>query len=609
MGDYHRFEDDTPHFLESGERQHHHQTDLDKFLAKVYDYYVGKGFSSIVLSRSLNLISLLWTAALVTLLTMCIDYDVLFTEFSLPKALVYKGSSPFYALCLVIFCFYWMFESYRFIIETRANLEIRHFYEEELKISAEDLKTIEWKEVSRKIIKVPRLCLVKETMTHLDVVNRIMRQDNYMIALINKDVLRLRLPIPFLRDRSYITQTLEWSLNRAIFRMVFDRAHGDGINPDIKDASKSPLLANQLRTRFRLLGFAAFLFSPFIFAFLLIQFIFQHGERLRSDPTNISSRQWSPLARWKIRGLNELPHLLQRRLHKSYEPAEKYVNSFPYPSLAILARFVSFVVGSLIVIIIGLSLWNDEALRIEILGDFGALWFLGVGGSILALCRVFIPNETSVFEPKRHMGDVVEYTHYLPEHWKDKENTYRVMQEFAQLFQYKLVILVIEILSVLFAPFILFFSLPKCADDIVFFFRDKTVHEHGVGDICRYARFHLEEDGNPRFGVTSSSSRGDQTNDGKMETSFINFKVNYPDWQPSDDGERYISRLEQSMSSHFGSDPLPSRTRSMGDSPFGLSSLSSSFANDREPPLESLGKINRFLCESSIRSEVNQKFQ
>lgn len=92
-----------------------------------------------------------------------------------------------------------------------------------------------------------------------------------------------------------------------------------------------------------------------------------------------------------------------------------------------------------------------------------------------------------------------------------------------------------------------------------------------------------------------------------METSFINFKVNYPDWQPSDDGERYISRLEQSMSSHFGSDPLPSRIRSM-DSPFGLSSLSSSFT-DREPPLESLGKINRFLCESSIRSEINQKFQ
>jgi len=443
MGDYHLFEDDdTTHFLESGELRHRHKKDLDKYLIQVYNYFVGKGFFCIALTQFLNLISLLWVVTLVTFLVSCVNYEILFSEYSLEKALEYKGLSTFYALCLAIFCIFWVIRASNFIADMRENLEIRYFYEKELKISSEELKTIEWKEVSRRIIQVPGLCLSKEKMTHLDIVNRIMRKENYMIILINKDILQLRLPLPFVSRRNIITKTLELSLHLSIFNSVFD---GEGINSDLKDPSKSSAFASKLQSRFRFFGFAAFLFSPFVFIYLLISFIFQHGENLRSNPTNIASRQWSPFAHWKIRGLNELPHLLQRRLQKSSDPAEKYVQSFPYPFVTIFARFTSFIVGSVIVVIIALSLWNDNALMIDISGNISTLWVLGVGGSILAFCRAFIPSETSVFEPAKHMGDVVEHTHYLPESWKGKEHTYKVMREFTQLFQYKLVIFFTEI--------------------------------------------------------------------------------------------------------------------------------------------------------------------
>lgn len=38
-------------------------------------------------------------------------------------------------------------------------------------------------------------------------------------------------------------------------------------------------------------------------------------------------------------------------------------------------------------------------------------------------------------------------------------------------------------------PFILWISLPKCSDKIIDFFRENTVHVHGLGYVCSYAMF------------------------------------------------------------------------------------------------------------------------
>ena len=59
-------------------------------------------------------------------------------------------------------------------------------------------------------------------MDALDIASRIMRKDNYFIALINRDVLDLTLPIPLLRSRTMLSKTLEWSLNLCIIKYVFD---------------------------------------------------------------------------------------------------------------------------------------------------------------------------------------------------------------------------------------------------------------------------------------------------------------------------------------------------------------------------------------------------
>jgi autophagy-related protein 9 len=71
-----------------------------------------------------------------------------------------------------------------------------------------------------------------------DIANRIMRQENYLIALFNKDLLDLRLPLPRplktvlgllgvyheLKQGTILTHALEWNLRFCLMDYLFDRS-------------------------------------------------------------------------------------------------------------------------------------------------------------------------------------------------------------------------------------------------------------------------------------------------------------------------------------------------------------------------------------------------
>jgi autophagy-related protein 9 len=56
-----------------------------------------------------------------------------------------------------------------------------------------------------------------------DIANRLMRKENYLIALFNKEVLDLTIPFPILRNRgTMLTKILEWNLSLCILDYVFN---------------------------------------------------------------------------------------------------------------------------------------------------------------------------------------------------------------------------------------------------------------------------------------------------------------------------------------------------------------------------------------------------
>merc|ERR1740125_69256 len=97
--------------------------------------------------------------------------------------------------------------------------EMRTIFSEQLDIQDYDLQSMPWSEVCRRLIKLNekrRMVLVKDQLTPLDIANRIMRKDNYMIAMVNKDVLKLDVYIPFVGRRPIMTKTLEWNLQMTL---------------------------------------------------------------------------------------------------------------------------------------------------------------------------------------------------------------------------------------------------------------------------------------------------------------------------------------------------------------------------------------------------------
>lgn len=51
----------------------------------------------------------------------------------------------------------------------------------------------------------------------------------------------------------------------------------------------------------------------------------------------------------------------------------------------------------------------------------------------------------------------------MPRHWRGRAHTREVQGAFNELFQFKAGLLVEEMLSILATPFVLYFSLPRCA--------------------------------------------------------------------------------------------------------------------------------------------------
>ncbi|GAM18991.1 hypothetical protein SAMD00019534_021660 [Acytostelium subglobosum LB1] len=536
--------DDNESFLENSNPSMPAIHNLDEFLTNVYNYYVAKGFYCILFDHFFELFTSLFVVTFFTFLVSFVDYyKVLFADSkSINEVVDFSRSVPSWLIIfLILFCSYWLMKFFRFLVELRSIFEVKRFYHDVLRITEEDIQTIEWSKIATKLVGVPRLCLVKQNMSALDIANRIMRKENYIIGMIDRKIFDLSIPFPFLRQYKFITKTLEWSIMYVLYNHIFD-ANGV-VKEEYFDPTQRDRLARGLTRRFRMIGLVGLFASPFIFFFLLIYYFFKYAEEFKNKPGSLGSREWSPLAKWKFREFNELPHLFNIRLNLSYPHANKYVDSFSSELLSIFAKFISFVLGSILAVFLVFGVINDDFLFSFDLFGRTPIWYVGIFGTALAICRSLIPEENEVFNPAKHMIKVVKYTHYIPKSWSGRTHTYTVRNRFLKLFEYRIVDFLREVSSVIFAPFILLFSLPNSSLAILEFIAMYTVNLEGVGKICMFGTFtNLSRYGNTlnqanKSGMVRSFSETDHNSHNKqdkVERSVVNFKIANPEWHIPD---------------------------------------------------------------------------
>jgi len=486
-----------------------------------------------------------------TFLTTCIDYRKVPDSKKMSQILVPQCGRKMSTSANILMWFFalmWIYRLFQDCYDIRRLRNLQHFYRHLLEIPDSDMQTVSWQEVVNKLMRLrdsnpSNVSGIKEKhrrfigsqskrkMDAHDIANRLMRRDNYLIALFNKDILDFTLPVPFLRDRQLFSRFLEWTLNYCVLDFVFNE-RGQVRSLFLKDTHRSKL-SQALKNRFLIAGFINIIFAPILVLFLLLLYFFRYSNEFQRNPSQIGSRQYTPYAEWKFREFNELWHLFERRINMSYPFASRYVDQFPKDKAVQIARFLAFVTGALASVLALASVIDPESfLAFEITPERTVLFYLGVFGSIWAVARGAIPEENLVFDPEYALSNVTEYTHYMPTTWRGRLHTNEVRTEFAMLYQMKLRIFLEEIVSIIFTPFVLWFSLPKCSDRLVDFFREFTIHVDGLGYVCSFAVFDFKKGGNKVVqmdGGLAQDLREEyySTKDGKMLASYYGFIDNY----------------------------------------------------------------------------------
>lgn len=461
--------------------------------------------------------------------------------------MLFDRLSFFMFICVTIFFTIWSWKAYKLISEFGQLFRMKKFFNKVLLINDTELTSYNFKDIINKLIVLQQRLPASDGsfQNAHDIVSRLMRRENYLIALFNKDVIDLTLPFS---KNPVLTKLTEWFLSFSILTYFFDESLVVK-RAFLKDINRATM-ADGLRKRFKLLAFISFILSPFLFVFSLIYFIFKYGEEVYKNPKIIGNREYTTYARWKLREFHELPHLFEQRLANSHSKAAKYMEQFHNATMAGVGKFISFVTGSLCFVMILLTAYNEDLLmHFEITPGKSIIWYLALFGAILAISRSMIPDVTRTRDPERLMKTIAEYTHYMPNHWKDRLRSEEVRSEFGRLYQYQILSFTHELLSVFTTPILLWFVFPKQSERIVDFFREFTVHVDGIGYVCSFGLFDFKRHGNPNYGsVISKKNANDKyyrSKQGKMEKSFINFASNYPDWTPDAQGSMYLDRLKE----------------------------------------------------------------
>jgi autophagy-related protein 9 len=217
-------------------------------------------------------------------------------------------------LYMIFFALYWLYNLSKSLQMIYSAFEMEVYYREKLNINLDDIQTITWSEIIARVLQQHntnsyRIPNMKEFITEHDIVLRIMRKENYLIALINKQLLNIRVPwwaAGFMSENLFLTKSLEWSLSFCTLEYMFTEQFTISID----------FLRNQsaLEQRFYYLGLVHLALLPFMLIFMIIHFFLMNASLFHSNRAYLGPREWAPLALWTFREFNGKLALLLRSL-------------------------------------------------------------------------------------------------------------------------------------------------------------------------------------------------------------------------------------------------------------------------------------------------------
>jgi len=188
------------------EREFFSIKNLDAFLSNIYEYHRGGGFYPIVYSKISNLIIIAFTIAFSVLLVGFVNWHSVLNcgnddrckHVELIENKIVKNRTFGFVVVIytMVFVLYLLWHFANFVYSLSSLKETQRFYHEKLKINDAMIRRTPWSEVMDRMVSVQRSVRLyhNKQLDALDITNRIMRKENYMIAMVNKGVLQFTTP-------------------------------------------------------------------------------------------------------------------------------------------------------------------------------------------------------------------------------------------------------------------------------------------------------------------------------------------------------------------------------------------------------------------------------
>jgi autophagy-related protein 9 len=488
--------------------------DLDQFFIQVYTYYDQKGLLCIAAREIFKLTQFAFIVFIALMMGVATNYHFILNygtrnitdhtdiNNSTHQSITYQydGMSIFDAidtsrfgrlsedqvfvlcLCLFVASLFWLAHVIYSIRKVWHAFHIGRFYAEHLRITDAELPNKTWSDVVGALVCCQdelTLCVEKERLTELDIVHRILRRVNYLIALQNKGVIDHLYHFPLLGQRTFLTEGMRFNLKLILFSDPF--ATRWQLRDEYKRSSNRVALAERMSKRFFYIGLLNLILSPFVLLWQFLFSFFSYAEVIRRQPGTLGTRKWSHYSKLKLRHFNELDHELNNRLTFAYKPSKSYMAGFSSRIVAIIGECVAFFAGAILAILTVLTVLNENL----IMSDHILVAYTGLI-VIFTSFRMLIPDGEIGFDSKKSMEKVDRYLHYIPPLWRTEPHTEKVRAMFAQLFQYKVTAYLEELASPIVTPFLLMFCLRHRSLEIVNFYQRFTVKVEGTVHITLY---------------------------------------------------------------------------------------------------------------------------
>jgi len=467
---------------------------LDDFLNNCYYYFRHKSMKNIIITNITNILTLSFTLIL-SCMIFFLDWNIIkdckLDNFSCSKQIINISfnslsmiSKTIFVFYIIIFFLYILWSLLSIFILIPKMKKIKNFFSHKLKISDNDFIYINWSQILDKFElfqdKVNFIYKRRIYTKHSKkmIIQRIMRKDNVLIAMYDKDIFNLNNMSNF-KVNLFTSKLMEWSI-----RLIF-------IN-EIKSIINKNFLFNQknLKKRIYIVGILNLIILPFSFIYSIIYFFLDNAVHIHTEPKEFMSYTWTNYAYWTLKDYNELNHVTNQRLYLTLPYVIKFMEQFKSIEIDSINRFFIFILGSLVSFMVVLGFINEAILSITIF-ERNLWWYIAILTGLITILKNNLNNLHFNPNPDEYLNDIKNMLGYKIKHW-EQTNKYDIFLLLSNYIKFKFFSFIIEIFSVFSTPIFLIFYLPKKTKNIISFLQNNLTKDEQLGYLIDLSNENLE---------------------------------------------------------------------------------------------------------------------